>query len=81
MKVIHDFTNSVIVSRREELESLMKKGQSDVDNGENDVGIRKKTVFLDLLLQSTIDGQPLSNDDIREEVDTFMFEGHDTTNR
>jgi cytochrome P450 family 4 len=74
LKVLHEFTDSVIKARREEL--ISEKLNSNHDES---FGTKKKMALLDLLLQSTIDGQPLSDADIREEVDTFMFEGHDTT--
>lgn len=78
LKILHGFTDSVIVARRAELTNKPKVIK-DEDSVDDDVGAKKKLALLDVLLQSTIDGRPLSNLDIREEVDTFMFEGHDTT--
>uniref|UniRef100_A0A1I8PH65 Cytochrome P450 n=1 Tax=Stomoxys calcitrans TaxID=35570 RepID=A0A1I8PH65_STOCA len=77
LNTLHDFTKKVIVERRSLLEQNKGKLQSPTED--NDMGYKKRNVFLDVLLQARIDGQPLSNEDIREEVDTFMFEGHDTT--
>ena len=73
LKVLHGFTDNVIKSRRDELLTRSQENASVNFDG------KKKQALLDILLQSTIGGAPLSNADIREEVDTFMFEGHDTT--
>lgn len=59
----------MILARREELVNKIKQK----DNS------HLKPALIDILLQSTLNGQSLSNLDIREEVDTFMFAGHDTT--
>ncbi|ALC42256.1 Cyp4d14 [Drosophila busckii] len=78
IKSMHDFTDKVIRERRETLTSSLNRSSAHPD-ADDDVGSKRKLALLDVLLQSSIDGQPLSNEDIREEVDTFMFEGHDTT--
>lgn len=69
LKTLHGFTDSVILARREKLTSKV----------ETEEGADEKPALIDILLRATVDGQPLSNVDIREEVDTFMFAGHDTT--
>jgi len=75
LSILHGLTDSVIVARRNEL----AKAPLDLDDDVDEVGAKRKLAMLDILLQSKIDGKPLSNMDIREEVDTFLFAGHDTT--
>jgi cytochrome P450 len=69
LKVLHGFTDRVIAERR------ASRQNSSSTAAESNSGDGQGLAFLDLLLEN----ESLSDSDIREEVDTFMFEGHDTT--
>uniref|UniRef100_A0A182Q668 Uncharacterized protein n=1 Tax=Anopheles farauti TaxID=69004 RepID=A0A182Q668_9DIPT len=79
LTVVHGFAHRVISERKKQLQDEREKQRTLAKLDEEDVYGKRRMTLLDLLLNVTIDGKPLSDADIREEVDTFMFAGHDTT--
>lgn len=68
--ILHQFSKTVINKRQQNFDSAL------LDSHEE---IKKRTIMLDMLLRAKEKGNLLDLEGIREEVDTFIFEGHDTT--
>jgi cytochrome P450 len=58
----------------------LEAGKIPFDDMRDETGKKKRLAFMDFLIKEHLDSpEGFTERDIREEVDTFMFEGHDTT--
>ncbi|KAL3265343.1 hypothetical protein HHI36_009551 [Cryptolaemus montrouzieri] len=73
LSILHAYTDKVIAERKN-LREDMKKNETMKQNDEPP----RKKALLDILLDYSENEKILSFDEIRQEVHTFMFAGHDT---
>lgn len=71
LQTLNEFSDKFIHERRKYLLEKVFDNGGHLDS--TDPKMSNRTVFLDILLQSTVDGRPLTNAEIREEVNTIVF--------
>ncbi|KAG6464687.1 hypothetical protein O3G_MSEX014673 [Manduca sexta] len=70
LKIIHDMSNRMIVKRKEKLKNMVQNNCYQNDSG-------KSKPLIDLMLQLA-DDDGLTDQEIRENIDTFLIAGFDT---
>ncbi|XP_029157489.1 cytochrome P450 4C1-like isoform X1 [Nylanderia fulva] len=85
LKILHKFTEKIISERKlyhdrtnDRFLKNLENIKAEIDDIEVFGNKKKRLAMLDLLILASRQGS-VTDSDIKEEIDTFMFEGHDTT--
>lgn len=62
-----------VIAKRKQLLADGNNNQSQSQSEEDLDGPKKRQVFIDVLLTTMIDGRPMSDSEISDEVSTFFF--------
>lgn len=71
--LLRSFNQNLINERKQQLEAELAARNNNVTATESEDKPRKRTAFLDMLLTATVDGRPLTDQEIGDEVSTFVF--------
>ncbi|KAF5292049.1 hypothetical protein FQR65_LT11315 [Abscondita terminalis] len=75
---MHNFTGTVVRQKREAYQKKCKEMKTMPEGYVDDEPVRRKT-FLQQLIELSEEGAKFTDEELREEVDTFMVAGSDTT--
>uniref|UniRef100_UPI003B5ACDA8 cytochrome P450 4C1-like n=1 Tax=Leptopilina boulardi TaxID=63433 RepID=UPI003B5ACDA8 len=87
LPILHNFSHKIIEERKEYheqtknryLKSIISEDKPLIPLIDETKGNKKRMAMLDHLIAAQKFGKQINDEGIREEVDTFIFEGHDTT--
>lgn len=77
VKELRNFGEQIFLERKQKF--VLNKEHEICDINDNTTGIRKRKAFMDLLLYHYFNDQKLTEEDILNEINLFLFAGHDTT--